>query len=302
VSLSLEELSLLEYVYDKADRDLTKPVDLELSPFEPDAAHTLRGRLMAAEFLELASIMGDVKITRFGLDFVTKLRMKRKNYPARTAALRLALVHWLYESHLTEDQPDSTSQFLNSDRSWFAGQRFSQRETSQAVKYLTKEGLIHGAGVDQADHLIHPSLTPNGVTCAESEKSVSEFLNPPSPSNGPTFNVRIDGSQNVAVGTQSNFSQSNTSGIDPAVLAQLTHFTAAVRQGIPSYGLDDSQQIEVEQLAEELETEASSDAPDRGRLRRLTDRLVTALAPAASSALGGIVTALGEQAAAAIGS
>ncbi|MFF4552033.1 hypothetical protein [Streptomyces sp. NPDC001422] len=301
MSLSAEELSLLEYVYDEVNRDLTKVVDLDSSPFKTDVADVLRRRLLAAELLVLASVMGDVKITPFGLDFVSKLRMKRNNRPARAAALRLALVHWLYESYLDDGQPESTSQFLSSDRSWFAGQRFSEREILHAVNYLNDAELIKGIQVDQIDHLVHPSLTSEGVNCAESEKSVSEFLNPPSPSDGTTFNVRIDGSQNVVVGTQSDFTQNNTSGIDPAVLAQLTHFAAAARQGLPSYGLDDPQQIEVEQIAGELEAEAGGDAPDRGRLRRLTDRLVTALAPAAGSALGGIVTALGEQASAAIG-
>jgi hypothetical protein len=171
----------------------------------------------------------------------------------------------------------------------------------QASQYLESVGLIQGAQVGETNHPLHLRLTPNGVDCAESEKPVSEFLNPSTPDGGTTFNVRIDGSQNVIIGTQSDFTQNNASGIDPAVLAQLTHFASAARQGIPSYGLDDAQQVEVEQIAGELEAEATGDTPARGRLRQLTDNLITALAPAAGSALGGIVTSLGQQAAAAIG-
>ncbi|WGD42005.1 hypothetical protein [Streptomyces cathayae] len=300
--LSTEELSLLEYVYDAVDRDLSKRVDLEGAPFNPAAIDAAWRRLQSAGLLELASGMGDFKITHYGLNFVSELRAKRRNGPARTAKLRLALIHWLYERHLDEDQPGSTEQFLSSNRSQFAGQRFSEHETAKAARYLKSAGLIEGTQVDQIDHLIRPSLTPDGVNCAESEKSVSEFLNSSTPEGGTTFNVRIDRSQNVAVGTQSDFTQNNTSGIDPAILAQLMHFATAARQGVPSYGLDEGQQVEVEQLAGELEAEATGDTPDRGRLRRLTDSLIVALAPAAGSALGGIVTSLGEQAAAAIGS
>jgi hypothetical protein len=301
MSLSAEELALLEYVYDQVDRDLGKRVDLESAPFAPGLVDVTSRRLMSAGLIELASVVGDFRITHRGLSLVSDIRARRKNGPARTADLRLSLVLWLYDRYLDGGQPDSTAEFLSSDRSWFLGKRFSERELLQAVKYLKSTGLIEGLEIDQEDHLIKPALTPVGVTCAESEKSVSEFLNPPAASGGTTFNVRIEGSQNVAVGTQSDFTQNNTSGIDPAVLARLTHFATAAREGLPSYGLDESRQVEVEQIAGELEAEATGDAPDRGRLRRLTDNLIAALSPAAGSALGGIVTALGEQAAAAIG-
>ncbi|MFJ2559936.1 MULTISPECIES: hypothetical protein [unclassified Streptomyces] len=112
--------------------------------------------------------------------------------------------------------------------------------------------------------------------------------------------MKIDGSQNVTVGTRSNFTRNNTSGIDPAVLAQLVHFATVARQSLPSSGLDEQQQVVAEQLSQELEEEAAGEAPDRGRLRRLGDRLTEALTPTAETALGGMVTALGQQAIAAI--
>lgn len=301
MSLSTEELALLEYVYDQVDRDLGKRVDLESAPFAPGLADASSRRLISAGLIEFASVMGDFKITHRGLSLVSDIRTKRKNSPARTADLRLSLLLWLYDRYLDGGQPSSTTEFLSSERSWFFGKRFSERELLQAVKYLKLTGLIEGLEAYQEDHLIEPALTATGVTCAESEKSVSEFLNPPAASGGTTFNVRIEGSQNVVVGTQSDFTQNTTSGIDPAVLARLTHFATAAREGLPSYGLEESRQVQVEEIAGELEAQATGDAPDRGRLRQLTDNLIAALSPAAGSALGGIVTALGKQAAAAIG-
>ncbi|MFI8446314.1 hypothetical protein [Streptomyces erythrochromogenes] len=301
MSLTDEDIALLEHVHDVAGGDPNERVDLQSAPLGSRPLQAAKRRLLGAGLIELASISDDVKITQFGLDAVTELRIRRSNGPARTAALRLYLIRWLYDSYLNDGRLTSTSEFLTSDRCRFAGQAFSEREVSRTVGYLDAAGLIDGVRIDQTDHLLRPCLTSKGVDCAESEKSVSEFLNPTPPAST-TFNVRINGSQNVAVGTQSNFSQTNGSNIDPAALAQLAHFANVAREGLASYGMDADQQVEVSQIADDLEAEATSDTPDRGRLRRLNDRLVEALSPAAGSALGGIVVALGQQAAVAIGS
>ncbi|WP_405862845.1 hypothetical protein OG407_30500 [Streptomyces sp. NBC_01515] len=293
-----EDFAILEYVYDKAERDLDRAVDV-WSDFEPDDWGAAARRLQQSGLLEMASMAGDYKITPLGLHVVTELRAKRRNGPARMEALRLGLVQWLYDYYLEDVRPESTKDFHSSEKDQYLGFPFRGQEVLRALSYMLSNGLIQGVQVDQTDHLLQPFLTPKGLDCAESGKAVSEFLNPPS-SNGPTFNVRIDGSQNVVVGTQSDFTQNNTSGIDPEVLARVAHFANVARQGIASYGLGEDQQVEVEQIAQELEAETAADAPDRGRLGRLTDRLVAAIAPAAGSALGGMVMALGEQAAHAI--
>ncbi|WP_208899956.1 hypothetical protein [Streptomyces incarnatus] len=299
MSIGADELSILEYIYDQSGGDLGQGVHLWPHFDQHDFGPAVR-RLHKAGLINMHSIAGDYSISHFGIRQVSELRAKRRNGPARTAALRQALVLWLYDSYTgAEAPPATTEEFGASDRSLFCGQSFSDRETELAVSYLHSVGLIQGLQVDQSSHLLAPSLTVKGVDCAESEKSVSEFLNPPA-SSGPTFNVRVDGSQNVVVGTQSDFTQNNNSGIDPAVLAQLTHFATVARQGIPSYGLPEEQQVEVERISNELEAEASGNAPERGRLRQLSDRLMAALAPAAGNALGGMVMALGEQAAHAI--
>ncbi|MFE2536962.1 hypothetical protein [Streptomyces sp. NPDC059371] len=298
MSIGADELSILEYIYDQSGGDLDQGVHLwsyfDQRDFGPDAR-----RLQVAGLIDMHSIAGDYSISHFGISQVSEVRAKRRNGPARTAALRLALVLWLYDSYIGAEAPGATSDFEASDRALFYGESFSDRETELAVSYLHSVGLIQGLRVDQSSHLITPALTVKGVDCAESEKPVSEFLNPPA-SSGPTFNVRVDGSQNVVVGTQSDFTQNNNSGIDPAVLAQLTHFATVAREGIPSYGLPEAQQVEVERISNELEAEASGNAPERGRLRQLSDRLMAAVAPAAGNALGGMVMALGEQAAQAI--
>ncbi|MFG3104545.1 hypothetical protein ACGFZL_29070 [Streptomyces sp. NPDC048182] len=299
MSLSKEDLELLEYVYDQADGDLDESVDV-WSTFERERWGAIARRLQNSDLIKLASIADDYKITAFGLNFVSELRAKRRNGPARMNALRLALIHWLYDHYLEDTHPESTEDFHTSGHDLHMGRPFEDRELLQAISYVLTARLVDGVQLDQSRHLFRPFLTPKGVDCAESEKTVSDFLNPP-PSTGPTFNVRIDGSQNVVVGTQSgDFTQNSTSGIDPEVLARITHFANVARQGISSYGLEEDQQVEVEQIAQDLEAEATGETPDRGRLRRLTDRLVEAIAPAAGSALGGMVMALGEQASSAI--
>ncbi|MFJ4896984.1 hypothetical protein [Streptomyces sp. NPDC088727] len=296
--LANEDIAILEYVHDTADRDLAKPVDI-WSIFARDEWGAAARRLHQAGLIEIASLADDYHITALGLSVIAEIRMKRNHGPARIAALHLALLQWLYDLYLEDAYPASTEDFRASNRSYYMGRPFGSREIRRAISHLLAVKLIQGTQDEETDRILRPSLTPRGLDCTESEKSVSEFLNPV-PDHGPTFNVRINGSQNVTVGTQSNFTQNNTSGIDPEALAQVTHFATVARQGIPTYAMDEDQQVAVEQVAQELEAEATSDAPDRGRLSRLTDRLVAAIAPAAGSALGGMVMALGEQAATAI--
>lgn len=299
MNLTLEELTLLEFVYDQVNRDTLQSVFLpsdEEDKRVPDAGR----RLVTADLLKFASLGGDVCITQHGIDAVDEIRRRRNDRPARTAALRRALIDWLYEHHADGTNPQSTEEFLDSDHSYYVGQQFTASEMARAVEYLSQRELIEGSTVAETVHLIQPQLTAEGLECAESGKPVSEFLSQSQASSGPTFNVQIDGSQNVVVGTQSDFTQNNTSGIDAETLARLVHFATAARQGLPGFGLDEQQQATAEQVSQELEAEATSEAPDRGRLRKLTDRLVDALAPAAGTALGSVVTALGQQAVAAI--
>lgn len=301
VNLTIEEIALLEYVYDQAHRDIRRNVDVPANAAgSVEAMRDVARRLVDVGVCRLASIADDLNITQLGLDVVDDLRQQRGNRPARAAELRLAVIQWLYGHYLDGSTPQVADDFLTSNRSYFAGQPFSSIEIVQAVVYLSEKGFVEGRTIDQSVHLIQPRLTAKGVDCAESGKPVSEFLNPSQSPSGPTFHVKIDGSQNVTVGTQSNFTQNNTSGLDPAVLAQLVHFATVARQSLPSSGLDEQQQVVVEQLSQELEEEAAGEAPDRRRLRRLGDRLIEALTPTAETALGGMVTALGQQAIAAI--
>jgi hypothetical protein len=296
VNLTLEELSVLEYVYDQAGRDTRRNVDVRPIGGLPVVKAAVR--LDTAGLLESASWGSDFCITLPGIEAVEEVRRRRSDRPARAAALRLALITWLYGHYVDGTTPKTTEEFLGSDDSCYVGEQFTANEVAQAVVYLSDKGLIKGISVDQTVHLMRPELKDKGVDCAESGKPVSEFLKPQV--SGPTFHVQIDGSQNVVVGTQSDFTLNNTSGVDPAVLAQIMHFATLGWQSLPGCGLDEQQQAVAEQLSEEIEAEASSQAPDRGRLRQLTDRLVEAVAPAAGTALGGMVTALGQQAIAAI--
>jgi hypothetical protein len=298
MDLTVEELTLLEYVYDQAGRDTRRNIDLPADDDGKRVSDAAR-RLVAADLLEFASYGGDVYVTQRGLAAVEKVRQRRNDRPARTAAVRLALINWLYDYYVDGVVRQSTEEFLASDRSYYAGRQVAAAEVNRAVVYLKEQELIEGASVGESVHLFQPNLTSRGLDCAESGKAVSEFVASQA-SSGPIFNVQIDGSQNVVVGTQSDFTQNNTSGIDAEVLTRLVHFATIARQSLPGSGLDEQQQAVADHVAQELEAEATNDAPDRGRLRKLADRLVDALAPAAGTALGGVVMALGQQAVAAI--
>ncbi|WKD32589.1 hypothetical protein [Streptomyces xanthophaeus] len=128
---------------------------------------------------------------------------------------------------------------------------------------------------------------------------MTDFLNPQQ-SAGPTFNVKVDGSQNVVIGTQRDFSQQNSSGMDPAVLSQLLHAASLARESLPDLHLDADQEATVTSLSLDLEAEANSETPEPGRMRALLSGITDAASSAAGSALGGMVIGTLTQAAAAL--
>ncbi|MCZ4095990.1 hypothetical protein [Streptomyces sp. H39-C1] len=299
MDLTIKDNALLEYVCDQTRDDIRGRVDLQNAPMDHEVAISSARKLIAEGLLILPSVGDDVSITPFGREFCSRMREQRNNAPARIVALRLAILHWLYDHHLHNATPHSMADFSASQHAIYAGQYFTSSDIAHVVSYLREASLIFGAQSEQESHLTNPALTARGVACSESEKSVSEFLNPPA-SSGPKFDVKIEGSQNVVVGTQSDFTQNSNPGIDPDVLVRLIHFATVAREGLPSLSLDEAQQAEVESVSRELEAAAGESEPERGRLRRLTNRLVTALEPATASALGAVVSALGQQAASSI--
>ncbi|MGN5633081.1 hypothetical protein [Streptomyces sp. AC154] len=123
---------------------------------------------------------------------------------------------------------------------------------------------------------------------------MSEIENPPA-SGSPTFDVRVDASHNVVIGTQSRFTQNYAPEVDSQTLTQVMEFAARSRQERHEISLTEEQQSNIEELAGEVESEVGGQRPERGRLRDLTNQLISTLTPAAGTVLGqGLITAGNE--------
>ncbi|MBT2676898.1 hypothetical protein J7E95_40190 [Streptomyces sp. ISL-14] len=288
-------------MYDESGRDTLAFISPPYSgsPSEEEYETMIRA-LVTGGYVKRPSMGQDMNITLLGVQKVEELRAQRANLPARAQALRKALILWLYGHNMNGTHPTAGADFFQTEHSFFAGQPFSTAEIIRAISHLRQLGLVAGLQSDQSDDLGQPSLTASGIDCAESGKSVSDFVNPEK-SSGPTFNVTVDGSQNVVIGTQHDFTQNNTSGIDPSILAQLVHAASTARQSLPALNLSPDDHVLVEQLSNELEMEAAGQAPEPGRLRQLVSSLGDALTSAGGSALGSLVLGAVQQAAAALG-
>jgi len=121
--------------------------------------------------------------------------------------------------------------------------------------------------IDQAPGgTINPRLTADGLDCVvEHGGSVSEHLGRNDRGGDVnTFNIS-DNRGNLSIGGQ-NYSQTTHTGIDTT---ELLKFAGAVRQLLPTLGLNDEDAAVLDQQAEELQAAASQPEPELGTLRRL---------------------------------
>lgn len=307
--LSDNEIALLEDVYGQADDDgpwhlsqyLAATYDHWDVGVTPDVLDHYRGviqRLAELGYMREVSIAADYVITNDGIDVMRDILSQRADPALCAAAFRRGMLVWLYDLDRRGLQAHSTQQFSRHPGSSFAGKDPDDNDVQRTAFYLRGRGLIDGSPITQVKHLAAPRITALGMECVESGRPVADFL---AGSQQPGNPIYISGSSNVAIGTQGNVTQHHSAGIEPKALNDLMRFASIVREGLPSLGLDPHQQAVALSATEELERAAQEQAPDRGRLRSIAGHVLTAIGPATSAALAGIVTAFGQDAIKAIG-
>jgi hypothetical protein len=307
VNLSNPEIEILVDVYDRPDDDgppwtLSRFLDERYEivggppPDISEAYYNVTRRLSGLGYLKELSLAADYGLTDYGIDAVREIRRQRSDPATRAASLRRGLMVWLYEADRKGRQTPTTQWFSGEESSFVGGERATDPDIQRAVAYLLEKGLIEGSQISQVRHLASPRLTALGVDCVESGSQVSEFLAGAQRAASTIYNVDAGQAGNVAIGTQGAVTQNYSASVDPQALTALIKFANVVREGLPALGLDQNQQAEASALSDELEMAACETAPDRGRLRQLGTRLLTAIGPATSAALSGMVAALGQEA------
>ncbi|MFE5596113.1 hypothetical protein [Streptomyces sp. NPDC056549] len=215
----------------------------------------------------------EVSLTELGKVEVDSARSRRRVLIPRRDYTRTAFVHWLNRA-----RPMLSSDFVKARGSIYLGERLRPREIGEAASYLGSKGLVDfmdwGVGT-----LFDPRLTAQGIDCAESGKSVSEFLTPPPVA--PVFNQNNYGGTNVQ---GMHITQNNgVSGPDlVALVTQLRSLEPRVAEA---------------QRQEYTEAVATLDDPGQDPEQRATawQRIKSALMQAGSSVASAGLLNLGDQ-------
>ncbi|MDX3771672.1 MULTISPECIES: hypothetical protein [unclassified Streptomyces] len=107
------------------------------------------------------------------------------------------------------------------------------------------------------------------------------------------YNTYLPNAQGVIVGEQQNFTQNNTGGIDPRAFVQLAGYVGQVSSAL---GLGEPDRVELERVTQELHEEATSDAPQEGRLRQLAGQIKDRLLEAGATMAATVGIQMAEQA------
>lgn len=211
----------------------------------------------------------DSLITKQGKVEAQRVREMRGDRVARMRFARDAIIQWLFAEYPT--YAGSQQQFLVWKGSVFLGDMLTNDEFSEAVRYLRDRDLVEVTNLAGTD----VRLTTNGIDCATSGGSVSDFLNglKPQSARGLVFNGPINGP--VAVNS-SQFAQNvvTTGAVD---IESLRAYASLIRELAPSLTPHESERQELLGEVSELDIAVSTAVPDAGLLKRLTGRVVTAV-------------------------
>ncbi|MFB6516243.1 hypothetical protein ACFCW4_06690 [Streptomyces virginiae] len=201
-----------------------------------------------------------------------------------------AFHRWLFDA-AGDQKPINPVLFLATPAAYFAGSEIIGAELHEALAHLSQPKLIEH--IDTEPPTV--AITPQGVSCALTGGSVQDYVNQPRP--GTTYNTYLPNAKGVIIGEQQNFTQNNTDGVDPTLFVQLAGYVGQVS---PILGLPDEDRVELERVAQELHTEATSGNPEPGRLRQFATQLKDKLLEGATTMAATQGIQMAEQALAAL--
>ncbi|MFD5083424.1 hypothetical protein ACFWOG_12395 [Kitasatospora sp. NPDC058406] len=283
---------LIEWVYDHSgDSSLG---DVSLAPFAEE--HHLDSR-QAFRLLRHCEESGRLdgrhsshddavaNLTPAGTAWVEGRRRRRNDPAARVAAARTGLLTWLWHRKHEGAHMPVVAQILEDPQSLFEGTRLSASEIDRAAGHLQTRGLIKGASrAGGMDGPLRAEITAEGEDCVENygaDLAAYERRN----NGGGTTNFHIGtNTGNIAANSREVTQTATTNqGINTSELVLLAR---SLRQATPVLGLPEGDAEEFTDIATRIESEASTENPDPGRIRRWGNTILDILnSPAASGAL-----------------
>lgn len=297
-NLQRQGMRLLDWLY---DQHTVAPAFQDVNRFLADSDLSEDGGLLLVEHLagrgliEHVATMGgnlEATLTAHGTDFVQQVRAERGDSVRRSRELQQRMLRWLHNLEHRGTPPADWSDLLTGEDGDFLGAPFTLAELERQAAYLVAKGLITSAHVDQmGDGVIKPALTAAGQDCVmDFGGNVSDYLNRQP---GGSTNITMTNSTGNIVVASENVQQNINAGIDTR---KLLEFAGFVRQVLPTLELPADDQAELDADATELHQAAEDADPDRGRLQRLADAVISGLIKAAPSIVTSTAIAMGNDA------
>ena len=201
---------------------------------------------------------------------------------ARVAAARSALLRWLWrQKYEVSVHMPVVGHFREDDSARFDGRLFTEDEVDRASAYLYQAGLIQGVTVMQAAGPVRAEITHKGDQCVEQfNADVTAYQSREQGGGDVVFHI-ANNSGNIAANSN-NFTQNATSqaAFDPEPMLA---FVRLVQQLAPALSPEPAEREALLAHVQELQNDASAPAPDRGRLKRVADGVMSLLHTLASS-------------------
>ncbi|MEE1811810.1 hypothetical protein [Streptomyces sp. BE133] len=240
--------------------------------------------------LRAASGLYAIHLSDEGLVEVHRLKELQKNRAARLRYTMDAFHRWLFDT-AGDQKPINPVLFLATPAVYFAGSEITGTELHEALAYLSQHKLIERIETEPAT----VAITPQGVSCALAGGSVQDHVNQPRP--GTTYNTYMPNAKGVIIGEQQHFTQNNTDGVDPTLFAQLAGYIGQVSTTL---GMSETDRVELERVAQDLHTEATSENPEPGRLRQFATQVKDKLLEAGTTIAATMGVQMADQALAAL--
>jgi hypothetical protein len=210
----------------------------------------------------------DSLITDWGKAEAQRLREHRADPVARLRYARETLMKWIFANF--GGSRGDVAAFAQARESSFLGSQLTDEEIISAVRYLADKNMIVADSLGSGLR-----LAANGIDCVTSGLPMNEYLAHP-PTGGPVYNV-TNPQGSIIGGEHQAVNQSNSFGFNPNEVSQLATWAALIQQVSPALGLPEAEQRELDEGAQALALEVAAPVHEPSNLRRVADRVTTAL-------------------------
>ena len=189
--------------------------------------------------IELANSFGSVvalaaRSTPEGRAFADDLQATHSNTQRRRSACRDAMVDWLYSRDAVNPPGADRDKMLQDQRGYFFAEPFTANDLDAAAAWLSRQGLVGGGTIDEAQGPVVLYLTDSGVKCVEdfSSDTGAYLERQQHRASGPTVNIGTNNAPFQVAGDYAR--QVQNIGISANDLRQqISEITTIVRALVP---------------------------------------------------------------------